>query len=114
MDRTNRIIVTSTGESWGGCLEIRPATEEDVHTWWNLCDEEMKVGDMIIVYDGEDFVKLEDAEELLYLYITDKEMDELFEGLYPRKLDGFWDRVRSVEADVVTIQRLWRRKHLRK
>lgn len=87
----NKIYVLSDGEQWSFGGEIREADIDDEQLYGEYGVE---VGDMICVLDNGD---MECSDDGLYeIYVSDQELEDIENGLEPRKIDGYYERVTSV------------------
>lgn len=89
--RVNKIYVLSDGEQWSHGGEIRKATIDDEERY---SDYDVEVGDMICVLDNGDMECSSDG--LYYIDVTDEELEWIENGLEPRKIDNYYERVKSV------------------
>ena len=89
MTATTTIFVLSNGEEWGLDGEVRWSTAEDVDRWE---EDGVELGNMIAVVGDS----MEVSGDLWTIEVMDSEMDSLNDGLSPRKLVGYHERLAYV------------------
>ena len=96
MTATTTIFVLSNGEEWGVEGDVRGATAEDVERWE---EDGAGLGDVIVVVGDS----MEVSGDLWTIEVTEEEMDDLNDGLSPRKFDNYYDRCEWVGWKMVVI-----------
>ena len=89
MTATTTIFVLSNGEEWGLDGEVRWSTAEDVDRWE---EDGVELGNMIAVVGDS----MEVSGDLWTIEVIEEEMDSLINGLSPRKLIGYHERLAYV------------------